>query len=661
MGVQTLQQHPQFLQSRDVRSPFEGPPNTWLPATSPPPGSFFQTVQPPPALSRIQSPVRPITSPAPPPLVSTASMGRPIVAGSSSLAYHQPMVVPPSQPLPPLPPHNTRDLTPELLHRLLDHLSQLLGSPLAFNGAQTTLVVHGGAVMLLHSTLNRLAKDLESAAEHYFDPSESREKNLQKLGLFQRRTSTRDVDYIARGFKLFWERRGIPDAVERLIRCVKETAYAFRQYGIGEDWVNSDADVSLPMATNPMTHDQYDPVAAAALQLNNIEQYTVYESPNGLLRLVGVSPAWAVALKIVRYGPRDWADVSLILRNGGYVNWTPEMVWTWLLTQCPDMIFDQRDGRYQHELRTRIKHAVHMFHKSSSLARPSIPSMPPLTQAPPTVGLQDHSGLVSFGASAFPSSGPISAQPSVPFIPPKEEPYLNEDNSADSEDERLYRKSRHRSHRRRHRSPSISSSEDRDYAEPPPTSHRATDQIPADTYGRHRQKDAKRKEKRRDRERASERKSKTDAWVERSPLQETQPQMTNQPQWASPTPWTVVEPPAPHPSLAPSPHGPRASKSLRNQASIYDLSHIQSQVKAIQLQNSASSQMLGPSAHPIEAQSQSLTPVQDIYGRQSDQDTHGLSSLRESSGRRKHKRSKSKNMQSQSSSGVPTNSLGLFQ
>src|SRR6266550_561050 len=53
------------------------------------------------------------------------------------------------------PQHNTRELTREMLLAVLNHFSTLL--PNKFNNMPVRLVVHGGACMLLHPDLDRLA------------------------------------------------------------------------------------------------------------------------------------------------------------------------------------------------------------------------------------------------------------------------------------------------------------------------------------------------------------------------------------------------------------------------------------------------------------------------------------------------------------------------
>ncbi|EEB88527.1 hypothetical protein MPER_13592, partial [Moniliophthora perniciosa FA553] len=71
--------------------------------------------------------------------------------------------------------------------------------------------------------------------------------------------------------------------------------------------------VALPMSTNPITLTQFDPICDASLKPNNVELYTVFVSKNKMLSIVNVTPAWAVALKLVRYAKWDPTDISLLL------------------------------------------------------------------------------------------------------------------------------------------------------------------------------------------------------------------------------------------------------------------------------------------------------------------------------------------------------------
>ena len=132
----------------------------------------------------------------------------------------------------PLPEHNEVLLTRERLLLVLADFSarvlQLFGRQArleryltdrvtrsAYHAAQIRLVVHGGAVMLLHP----------------------------RFGC--PRQSTRDLDYIGRSFVPEWQALGVYDPATRLQTCIDATAQAF---GLGRDWANSHADVALPMA-----------------------------------------------------------------------------------------------------------------------------------------------------------------------------------------------------------------------------------------------------------------------------------------------------------------------------------------------------------------------------------------------------------------------------
>jgi hypothetical protein len=113
--------------------------------------------------------------------------------------------------VPSLKPVNDIPLTRTLLKQVLSDLSERLYRSFR---RQVRLVVHGGAVMVLH-------------------PS------------FTHRDSTQDVDYIHRSFAKEYRALGFPDAEQRLRACIAETAYRFN---LGADWMNDHADVALPWA-----------------------------------------------------------------------------------------------------------------------------------------------------------------------------------------------------------------------------------------------------------------------------------------------------------------------------------------------------------------------------------------------------------------------------
>lgn len=116
-----------------------------------------------------------------------------------------------SSPTPSLPKHNNILLTRELLITILCDLSLRLST---YFPSAVRLVVHGGAVMVLHP-------------------------------LLACRDSTRDVDYIHRSFEAEWIARGVTDASARLLTCIKATA---RKFKLGADWMNACADRALPVS-----------------------------------------------------------------------------------------------------------------------------------------------------------------------------------------------------------------------------------------------------------------------------------------------------------------------------------------------------------------------------------------------------------------------------
>ena len=144
---------------------------------------------------------------------------------------HPASFTPPDAGLAPIPLKNEQELTRNALLQVLDYFSQLVVQQ--FSGRPIRLVVHGGACMLLHEGLYKL-----SLQQHQMSPN------------LPRRTTTRDVDYIHRSFVTEMAASGVPDAATRLAECIKGTA---RKFGLGLDWMNSDADIALPYAFEYVT------------------------------------------------------------------------------------------------------------------------------------------------------------------------------------------------------------------------------------------------------------------------------------------------------------------------------------------------------------------------------------------------------------------------
>ncbi|GJE90647.1 hypothetical protein PsYK624_067910 [Phanerochaete sordida] len=217
--------------------------------------------------------------------------------------------------------HNEVLLTKDFLVRVLTYLSVRL-----FDRFRTTvrIVIHGGAVMVLHPSLSC-------------------------------RMSTRDVDYNHRSFESHWIKRGVPDAGARLIKCIEETALAFQ---LGADWMNAHADVALPMARDPYGK-LVDPIYNDAVTPQNVAMNTVFES-QGLV-LVGVSWSWAVALKLIRYQKDDPGDIAAILKLGTEMRgcqWTVELIEGWLNKLCSPMGYQNYSATQLQWNRAKMQDAV---------------------------------------------------------------------------------------------------------------------------------------------------------------------------------------------------------------------------------------------------------------------------------------------------------------
>ncbi|KII84935.1 hypothetical protein PLICRDRAFT_57436 [Plicaturopsis crispa FD-325 SS-3] len=246
---------------------------------------------------------------------------------------------------------NEVPLTKELLLHVLDEFSKRI---LQAFGRPIRLVVHGGAVMILHPNLKST------------------------------RATTRDVDFIERSFITEMASVGMHDAQARLQTCIALTATNFR---LGADWMNSHADVALPMATDPTTNRTYDPIYHASIQANNVHLNTIYSSPG--LALIAVAPFWGVALKMVRYAKDDPEDIKEMLIHGTRMNgvqWAPHILEKWLLTNCWPMGYMNYPSEQIKTMREKITHAVTQACStppSHSSAYPQAAPPPPPPFPPP--------------------------------------------------------------------------------------------------------------------------------------------------------------------------------------------------------------------------------------------------------------------------------------
>ncbi|EIM84724.1 uncharacterized protein STEHIDRAFT_148077 [Stereum hirsutum FP-91666 SS1] len=126
----------------------------------------------------------------------------------------------------------------------------------------------------------------------------------------------------------------VPDAEARLLRCIEETA---RKFGLGKDWMNSHADVALPMAYDP-SGALYDPIHTSALSPSNIQTNTLFTSPS--LTLISTTWPWSIALKLVRFQKDDPRDIAAMLKLGFWkagIRWDEGRLEGWIRECCPEV------------------------------------------------------------------------------------------------------------------------------------------------------------------------------------------------------------------------------------------------------------------------------------------------------------------------------------
>ncbi|KXN83175.1 hypothetical protein AN958_01752 [Leucoagaricus sp. SymC.cos] len=239
-----------------------------------------------------------------------------------------------------IPPVNNVEMDRHMLVDVLEYLGYRIGERFSHT---IRLVVHGGACMLMHPGLHNLA-----------------EQQAAMTPQMPIRRSTRDVDYIHRAFVSECMALGEPDGPTKLLTCIRETAVKFR---LGADWMNSAADVALPMTTDP-TGRQVDPIYTASIQRFNVNYHTIFSSANGMLRLISVAPFWAVSLKLVRYAKWDPSDICILLKYGtivgGGTGWTKESLEQWLYSYCWSMGYSHYPPEKKAQLQGRIRHAIKM-------------------------------------------------------------------------------------------------------------------------------------------------------------------------------------------------------------------------------------------------------------------------------------------------------------
>jgi len=179
-----------------------------------------------------------------------------------------------------------------------------------------------------------------------------------------RRVSTLDVAFCLRAFTAEWHKEDVYDAEARMNSCIKATAAKF---GLGVDWMNSHADVALPLSRDKFGH-LYDPIYRDAVEPSNVAPNTVYSSP-GLI-LIGVSWSWAVAFKLVRYKNDDPLDIACILlfmqKITEGLRWDRRTLEGWLLTMCSPMGYHSYPPSQMEQTREKMRHAIRLSQDLSS-------------------------------------------------------------------------------------------------------------------------------------------------------------------------------------------------------------------------------------------------------------------------------------------------------
>ncbi|KAI5896061.1 uncharacterized protein SCHCODRAFT_02181795 [Schizophyllum commune H4-8] len=217
--------------------------------------------------------------------------------------------------LPPLPddltiktlPRSSRGagLYAELIHQLFIRLDIQLVD--AFHGERVTLVVHGGAPILTH-------------------------RKVAEVQQQTRRTTTRDVNYLAGAFAAEWAARGVSDAPSRLHAAAQEVAL---QIGVDLGWLEADTDAFLPTWTDSTGKLHY-PVYDASVKQRYVNTETLFTGRS--LSVIGVPAFWAIAQKLQRFEGWDKADICLLLKStpkfGLSSNWTLDDIEGYLQKYC---------------------------------------------------------------------------------------------------------------------------------------------------------------------------------------------------------------------------------------------------------------------------------------------------------------------------------------
>ena len=121
---------------------------------------------------------------------------------------------------------------------------------------------------------------------------------------------------------------------------------------------------------------KYDPIYTDAVSPTNASVNTLFTSPG--LVVIGVSWAWSVALKLVRYEKHAPHAIASILRLGHRqrnVKWTRALLEQWLIQMCGAMGYTAYAPWQIDATRQKMRHAIALAY---SLTPPPMPKLGPV-------------------------------------------------------------------------------------------------------------------------------------------------------------------------------------------------------------------------------------------------------------------------------------------
>lgn len=117
----------------------------------------------------------------------------------------------------------------------------------------------------------------------------------------------------------------------------------------------------------------FDPIYSDAVSSANTSINTLFTSPG--LVIIGVSWAWSIALKLVRYEKHDPHDIASILRLGHRqrnVKWTRSLLESWLVQMCGPMGYTAYAPWQMDATRQKMRHAIALAYAQDPKPQPQL-------------------------------------------------------------------------------------------------------------------------------------------------------------------------------------------------------------------------------------------------------------------------------------------------